>query len=141
MERKIITHTDFKEIGKNNDYFLWHFLQKDQEKNIFQIFSIFKQKEDSSDNLLNNILENLDISYYESYVDESVDFLISSGINGKIWEPPIEGSNPDPKYLFKPVILLFKGYTLKSSTFNACYCVEGIIDIIGKENPELLSGF
>ena len=79
MERKIIKYTDFREIAKNNEYFLWHFLQKDQEKNIFDIFSIFKQKE-GSDNLLNNILENLNISYYESYVDESIDFLISSGI-------------------------------------------------------------
>jgi hypothetical protein len=140
MERKIITHTDFKEIGKNNEYFLWHFLQKDQEKNIFQIFSIFKQKE-GSNNYLNNILEKLNISYYESYIDESLDFLITSGINQKIWEPPIEGENPDPKYLFKPVFLLYKGYSLKSSTFQTCYCPEGIIDMIGKENPELLSGF
>jgi hypothetical protein len=140
MERKIITHTDFKEIGKNNDYFLWHFLQKDQEKNIFNIFSIFKEKEDS-DNLLNEILEKLDISYYESYVEESIDFLISSGINQKIWEPPVNGANPDPKFLFKPVFLLYKGYNLKSSTFQTCYCPEGIIDMIGKENPDLLSGF
>lgn len=140
MERKIIKYTDFREIAKNNEYFLWHFLQKDQEKNIFDIFSIFKQKE-GSDNLLNNILENLNISYYESYVDESIDFLISSGINQKVWEPPIDGANPDPKYLFKPIILLYKGSSLKSSTFQTCYCPEGIIDMIGKENPELLSGF
>lgn len=140
MERKIITYTDFKEIAKNNEYFLWHFLQKDQEKNIFNIFSIFKEKE-NSENYLTDILKKLDISYYESYVDESIDFLISSGINQKIWEPPIEGVIPDAKYLFKPVFLLYKGYTLKSSTFQTCYCVEGIIDMIGKENPELLSGF
>ena len=89
MERKIITHTEFKEIAKNNEYFLWHFLQKDQEKNIFNIFSIFKEKEDS-ENYLTDILKKLDISYYESYVDESIDFLISSGINQKVWEPPID---------------------------------------------------
>ena len=140
MERKIIKHTDFIEIGKNNEYFLWHFLQKDQEKHMVNIFSIFKEKEDS-DNLLNDILEKLDISYYESYVEESIDFLISSGTNQKVWEPPIDGANPDPKYLFKPIILLYKGSSLKSSTFQSCYCPEGIIDMIGKENPDLLSGF
>jgi hypothetical protein len=140
MERKTITHNDFKEIGKKNEYFLWHFLQKKQEKNNLAFYSIFEKNEEIT-NELDKILPFLSISYYESYVDENIDFLISSGINGKIWEPPISDRPVNPNFLFKPVILLFKGYTFKSSTFQTCYCPSGLIDLLGKENPELLSGF
>ena len=139
MERKIITYNDFKEIGKNNEYFLWHFLQKNQEKNIFPIYSIFKQKE-GADNILNEILGDLKISYYESFVEDNIDFLVTSGVNNKIWVAPLKDVYPDPNYLFRPVIILFKGYSLKSSTYQHCYCLEGILDMIGQENPELLSG-
>ena len=140
MERKIIKYTDFREIAKNNEYFLWHFLQKDQEKNNMTIYSIFKENETKT-NELNKILPFLNISYYESYVDEHIDFLTTSGINNKIWEAPSVDVYVNPNFLFKPIILLFKGYSLKSSTFQTCYCPEGIIDLLGKENPELLSGF
>lgn len=140
MERKIITYNDFKEIGKKNEYFLWHFLQKKQEKNNLVFYSIFKESK-TIENQLNNILPFLNISYYESYVDENIDFLITSGVNKNLWEPPSRNINVDPNFLFKPVILLFKGYTFKSSTFQHCYCPEGLIDLMGKENPELLSGF
>lgn len=140
MERKTITYTDFKEIGKTNEYFLWHFLQRNQEKNSLTFSSIFKQRE-SEENQLDKVLPFLNISYYESYIDENIDFLVTSGINGKIWEPPVTSTYTDPNYLFKPVILLFKGFSLKSSTFQTCYCPEGLIDLLGKENPELLSGF
>lgn len=140
METKIITYKDFKEIAKDNEYFLWHFLQRDQEKNNFTFYSISKTKDDYS-NQLYEILPFLNIPYYESYVDENTDFLINVGVNRKIWEAPVPGSNADPKFLFKPTILLFKGYSFKGSTYETCYCVEGIIDLLGKENPELLSGF
>jgi hypothetical protein len=138
MERKIITYKDFKEIGKNNEYFLWNFLQKEQEKNILTLFSIFSEKKKHT-NGLKVLLDSLDISYYESYVDESVDFLINIGVENKMWAPPISGTT-NPNYFFNPVLLLFKGYSLKSTTFQGCYCIEGVVDLLGKENPELLSG-
>ena len=141
MERKSITYNDFKEIGKKNEYFLWHFLQRNQEKNNMTFYSIFEEHDLLITNELNKILPFLNISYYESYVDEHIDFLITSGVNNKIWEAPYKDISVDPNFLFKPVILLFKGYTFKSSTFQTCYCPEGLIDLLGKENPELLSGF
>ena len=141
MERKTITYNDFKEIGKKNEYFLWHFLQRNQEKNNLAFYSIFKEHDLLIPNELNKILPFLNISYYESYVDENIDFLITSGINNKVWEPPVRDINVNQNYLFKPVILLFKGFSLKSSTFQTCYCPEGLVELLGKENPELLSGF
>ncbi len=139
MEKKIFTYKDFKEIGRKNEYFLWHFLQKDQEENNFYFYSIYKEGKEK--NYLSEILPSLSIPYYESYVDENIDFLNSSGISRSVWEPPIPGATPDPKFLFKPIILLYKGYSLKSSTFQTCYCPEGLVEMLGKENPELLSGF
>ena len=140
MERKVITYKDFKEVAKKNEYFLWHFLQKDQEQNNLGFHSIFK-KNGKFENQLHEILDWLKIPYYESYTEESIDFLLSSGINKGIWDAPSQNIIVNPKYLFRPVILLFKGYSLKSSTFQTCYCPEGVIDMIGKENPELLRDF
>lgn len=140
MQTKIISHKDFRKIAKDNQYFLWHFLQRDQEENNFGIYSVSKTKDNDS-NQLREILPYLNIPYYESYVDENIDFLINVGVNRKVWEPPTADFYVNPKFLFKPTLLLFKGSSFKGSTFETCYCVEGIIDMIGKENPELLSGF
>lgn len=139
MVRKKITHKDFMEIGKSNEYFLWHFLQKNQEKNSLPIFSIFEQKVNHDNHML-FLLNDLNIPYYESYVEDEMDFLLGSGINGIFWRPPAYGIFPPPEHLFNPTIALYKGYSLKGSTFQTCYCAEGIVDMIGKENPEILSG-
>ena len=139
MIRKQITHKDFIEIGKSNEYFLWHFLQKNQVSNSLSLYSIFDKKPQSQ-NPLEILLDGMNVSYYESYTQDSIDFLLGSGINGVFWAAPPPNVNPSPEYLFKPFVALFKGYSFKGSTFQACYCVEGIIDVIGKENPEILSG-
>lgn len=139
MIRKQITHKDFLEIGKSNEYFLWHFLQKNQENNNLLLFSIFKEKE-GHENHLNFLLNDLKIPYYESYVEDEMEFLLGSGMNVKFWEAPPHKIVSPPEFFFKPTIALYKGYSLKSSTFQTCYCAEGIVDMIGKENPEILSG-
>jgi hypothetical protein len=33
MERRITTVDDFNNVARNNEYFLWHFLQKKQSEN------------------------------------------------------------------------------------------------------------
>jgi hypothetical protein len=139
MERKIITYNNFQEIAKNNEYFLWNFLQKGQEKNVISIWSIFEEKYKHT-NGLKILLNDLNISYYESYVSESVDFLLNIGVQNKLWAPKTAENNVNPEYFYSPIMLLFKGYSLKSTTLQTCYCIEGVIDLLGKENPELLSG-
>jgi hypothetical protein len=139
MVRKKITHKDFIEIGKSNEYFLWHFLQKNQENNSLTLFSIFKEK-NNEENHLNFVLNDLNIPYYESYVEDEMEFLLGSGIHSTYWEAPSFSTTVSPEYFFKPAIVLYKGYSLKGSTFQTCYCIEGLVNLIGKENPELLSG-
>ena len=46
MERRIITVKDFQSVARNNEYFLWHFMQKKQEESSLVLYSYFdKEKE------------------------------------------------------------------------------------------------
>jgi hypothetical protein len=139
MERRIVTYKDFSEIGSKNDYYLWHFLQKKQEDNSLTIWSSFKEKEYQA-HRINEILSEFDIPYFESYVEDSIDFLHGLGFPyEKLWEP---SQNKlivvDPNYYFKPLIIGFNKYEKVFSTFDSCYCVEGIVELIIKTNPNLI---
>jgi hypothetical protein len=138
MERRITTVDDFNNVARNNEYFLWHFLQKKQSENSLTLFSYFETREDR-ENPINLILDNINVPYFESYVEDSVDFLQDIGISHNlIWEPLNLKPYVDPNYFFKPVIIGFKKFTKVTSTFEHCYCTEGLIDVIGDLNPELL---
>jgi hypothetical protein len=138
MERKIITYKDFQEIGGKNDYYLWHFLQKKQEDNSLTIWSSFKEKENQI-NQINNILSEFNIPYYESYVEDSIDFLNGIGFPyDKLWAPPQNNDlNVNRNYFFKPLLIGFNKYEKIFSTFDSCYCVEGIVEVIFKTNSDL----
>lgn len=139
MERKIISYKDFQEIGGKNDYYLWHFLQKNQENNSLTIWSSFKEKENQV-HRMNEILSEFDIPYYESYVEDSIDFLNGIGFPyDKLWAPPQNNIlNVDRNYFFKPLLIGFNKYEKIFSTFDSCYCVEGIVELILKTNPKII---
>jgi hypothetical protein len=142
MERRIVTYKDFNEIGSKNDYYLWHFLQKKQEDNTLVIWSSFKEKEYQA-HRINEILSEFDIPYFESYVEDSIDFLHGLGFPyEKLWEPIQNQSKfVDPNYYFKPLIIGFNKYEKVFSTFDSCYCVEGIVELIIKTNPKLILNY
>jgi hypothetical protein len=149
MIREIVTIKDYERIAKENEYFLWHFVQKEQQKNSPTIFSYFV--EDTSvykkQNDLKPILDKVNIPYFESYTEESVDFLIDLGLPGSLLytppPPPPETSKNNRTYIprefyHSPVILGFNRFLYKSSTFETCYCIEGVIDLISKLNIDFL---
>jgi hypothetical protein len=142
MERRIVTYKDFNEIGSKNDYYLWHFLQKKQEDNTLTIWSSFKEREYDV-HRMNEILSEFNIPYFESYVEDSIDFLHGLGFPyEKLWEPPQNKSIVvDPNYYFKPLIIGFNKYEKVFSTFDSCYCVEGIVELIIKTNPKLILNY
>jgi hypothetical protein len=142
MERRIVTYKDFNEIGSKNDYYLWHFLQKKQEDNTLTIWSSFKEREYDV-HRMNEILSEFNIPYFESYVEDSIDFLHGLGFPyQKLWEPPQNKSIVvDPNYYFKPLIIGFNKYEKVFSTFDSCYCVEGIVELIIKTNPKLILNY
>jgi hypothetical protein len=138
MERKIITINDFQNVARNNDYFLWHFLQKNQESSGLEFYSYFKQRE-NRDHKLKELIDLVKIPYFESYTEDSIDFLNGLGIPyERLWTSleSLHGTPSNQK--FSPVIIGFKKFTKISSTSESCYCVESILNMITGLNPEFL---
>jgi hypothetical protein len=143
MEKKIITYKDFHEIAQKNDYFLWHFLQKNQESNTLQLWSIFKENEDKNiEHAMRTILGSFDVPYYESYVEDSIDFLNGLGIPyEKLWKPYNGRNMVNKDFFYGPVVIGFNKFEKTHSTFDVCYCVEGVVEVINKINPELILNY
>jgi hypothetical protein len=148
MIRQEVSINDFRRIAKENEYFLWHFLQKEQESTSLGIWSIFKENTSTNknvDNALIHILDKIDIPYFESYTQDSIDFLMDMGLDGKLLWTSNNFKNwyVDKKQNFRPIIIGFKRTKIITSTFEEgnCYCYEGIIELIGKLNPEFLLNY
>lgn len=138
MVREKVSFRDFHRIAKENEFFLWHFVQKEQEKNGLSVCSILHGSKPK--NPLEYILEGLDIPYYESYTEEGIDFLMGLGYpynilyNSTIVKDIIVPNN----FRFSPVFIGFKKFSKVASTLDRCYCVEGIIEIINLLNPDFM---
>jgi len=120
-----VSYTEYDRISKENEYYLWHFLMREQGPLAFR--SLFDNEYKS--NHLTYFFEYIKLPYFESYTDESIDFLDKIGINqNRVWV----------KKNFNPVIVGFKGKRMISSTLDSCYCVEGLVDVVAKMNVKLL---
>jgi hypothetical protein len=140
METKFVTIDKFSEVARNNDFFLWHFLKKNQEKGILSLFSYSETKE-GVDNKIKEIIDLVGIPYFESYTEDSIDFLHDvGGFDYKqLWNNGNNHSlmiNNDER--FNPVIIGFKKFNKVSDTFKKCYCVDGLLEVITDLNPEFL---
>lgn len=138
MIREKVTYKDFHRIAKEHEYFLWHFLQKDQDVTGMSLSSIIDGKDEKNE--LKFILDGLDIPYFESYTEDSVDFLAGLGIGyEKIFTPLKKTARPvQIKYRYSPILIGFKKFTKVLSTKDLCYCSDGVIQIIGKLDPNIL---
>lgn len=123
-----ITHHDFNQISKENEFFIWHFFVP--EKTILEIksydFNGFGR------NYLKEIIDITKVPYFESKVEDEVNFLceLKNGYSTRIWKP-VSG--------YTPVILGFNRRRLVYSTFqDFCYCKEGLIEMIYKLNPKFI---
>jgi hypothetical protein len=140
MENVKVTHKDFIKIAKENDYFLWHFLQKNQNDGDFIIRSINDGGNENKAYHLNLLLKEIKIPYFESYIEDSIDFLHELGIPYKsLWNPNFKFVNSDSRDgHYHPVIIGFKKFEKIKTTFDVCYCLEGVVKIIGDLNPDLI---
>jgi hypothetical protein len=137
MEKKIITINEFQNVARNNKYFLWHFLQKKQGESELGLHSYF-EKIEGKDNKIKELIDLLDIPYFESYVEDSMDFLNGLGISyERLWTP-----NGPPELLFNqrfsPILIGFNRFNKVLSTMDRCYCVDGILEVVSELNPEFL---
>jgi len=147
MIRERVTVNDFERIAKENEYFLWHFLMEEQHNSINGIWSFFDEKINQYTNepehhMLRTLLSMTDVPYYESYVKDSMDFLINLGLNAKdlyILRNPWPNLAPDKKFYYVPAVIGFKRKRMVYNTQRVCYCVEGITEIILRLNPELIT--
>ena len=138
MERKVITVNDFQNVARNNEYFLWHFLQKNQENSTLSIYSYFKERI-NDENKVKELVDLVEIPYFESYVEDSIDFLNGLGIPyEKLWSSEDPFNHITRNERFTPVIIGFNKFTNVLSTFDKCYCVKGILEIIEELNPKFL---
>lgn len=73
----------------------------------------------------------VDIPFFESYTEDSVDFLINLGFSAKkFW---LGGKE------FAPIMIGFnKNRKVTSTQDGICYCTEGIIDIVYQLNPKFI---
>ena len=138
MKNVKVTHNDFTKIAKEHDYFLWHFLQKNQNDGNFVIRSI--NENENMKYQLNLLLNEIEIPYFESYTEDSIDFLHELGIPYKsLWNPNFKFYNSHSRDAhYHPVIVGFKKFEKIKTTFDVCYCLEGVVKIIGELNPELI---
>lgn len=136
MVREFITSNDFQRVAKENEFFLWHFLQKKQHENLLVLSPILVQGRE--DNELKIILDLVDIPYFESYTEDNIDFLNNLGYPYKnLWRPSPPNNLPTTKeFFFSPIIIGFKKHKNVLSTFETCYCPDGLIRIIDNLDPK-----
>jgi len=138
MERRIITVKDFQSVARNNEYFLWHFMQKKQKDSSLALFSYFDKRE-GEENKIKEIMDLVNIPYFESYTEDSIDFLNGLDIPyANLWSPNNTAPNSFHQ-TFNPIIIGFKKFNKIKTTQDLCYCVDGVLEIILELNPEILS--
>lgn len=123
-----VSVSDFNRISKENEQYVWHFITKDDRSH--EIFSYFREPKYGGVHFLKEIIDEFKIPYFESYVEDSVDFILNSGVlaQNKIYYNGI----------YSPVFMGFRKKTKITSTMdNICYCSDGIIEIICKTLIEL----
>ena len=139
MENIKVTHKDFYKHAKEHDYFLWHFLQKNQNDTDLNLRSIYEGDNKNSLHHLNLLLKEIDIPYFESYTEDSIDFLHELGIPySNLWNPNFNFTPKNKNTCFHPVVIGFKKFEKKITTLELCYCIDGVLKIIGELNPDLI---
>ena len=128
MIREQVTVEDFNRISQENEYYLWHFVKKVYTPAL-EIQPYFDDKTEKYK--LKTILDMVDIPFFESYTEDSVDFLINLGFSAKkFWLGKKE---------FAPIMIGFnKNRKVTSTQDRICYCTEGIIDIVYQLNPKFI---
>jgi hypothetical protein len=133
MIREQVTVQDFERISQENEYFIWHFLMSNQYTQP-TIRSIFDENEIyyHSPNRMVQFLEVFDVPYFESYADESIDFLDKLGV-------PLDKLRVPSRPELMPLVLSFNHRRLVNATYNGfCLCTEGLTDLLYDLNPEFI---
>ena len=134
MVREQIKVEDFDRVGRQYEYFIWNFVSKNQNVNWPTIRPIFDFDETyyKSPNFLIPLLEVFNVPYFETYIEDSLDFLSDLGV-------PLDSLYLREVEWFKPFMITFNRKRMVNSTYNGfCYCPEGITELLIDLNPDIV---
>jgi hypothetical protein len=130
MIREKITVQDYERISGENEYYIWHFVRK-TNMGPRAIYSVFDEPNHNRPNKLKIFLEMCEVPYFESYVEDSADFIDNLIPLSWIW-------NENDKNFNTFVIGFNKRRMVTSTLHGHCLCIEGISEIIYKLNPDFI---
>ena len=134
MVREQIKVEEFDRIGRQYEYFIWNFVSKNQNVSWPTIRPIFDFDEThyKVSNSLIPLLEVFNVPYFETYIEDSIDFLVDLGV-------PLDSLYLREVEWFKPFFLTFNRKRMVNSTYNGfCYCPEGITKLLIDLNPDIV---
>ena len=133
MVREQILTKDFEIISRKYDYYLWNFVWKGEGMS-HSMRTIFDDDNTNhnSINRLKYFLDVFDVPYFESYIQESIDFLDTLGV-------PLNELRIKNTDMIKPFMLTFNRRRFVNATYNGfCVCPEGITELLYDLNPEII---
>ena len=130
MIREKVTVQDYERISRENEYYIWHFVRK-TNMGPRSIYSVLDEPNHNRPNKLKEFLEMCEIPYFESYVEDSADFIDNLIPLSWIW-------NKNDKNFNTFVIGFNKRRMVTSTVHGHCLCIEGITEIVYELNPEFI---
>jgi hypothetical protein len=130
MIREKVTVKDYERISSENEYYIWHFIRK-TNMGPRTIYSVLDEPEHTRRNQLKTFLEMCDIPYFESYIEDSINFIDNIIPLNRIWNKK--------DHQFNSFVLGFNKRRMITSTLHGhCLCIEGISEIIYELNPDFI---
>jgi hypothetical protein len=133
IRHEIISTSDFRKVGLENEYWLWFFRASfDNPSLAIQPLDGLTDKYGFHE--FRELMSVLQLPVFQTPTKDAIDFLITL-------DPNLVIQKIYKKNHFGPLIIGFNHMRLVSSTHHpgACLCTEGIIDIVAKMNVDLLS--
>lgn len=138
--REKVKVEDFKKVASTYEHYIWHFLQKKQNETNLVLFSYFdKSIEEKKINQTKYLLDGIKIPYFESYIEESMDFLMDFEISpSTLFKPHKKNLVLEQHRKYTPLFLGFNKFKLIGGSHQVCYCSDYLIELIYKLNPEYI---
>jgi hypothetical protein len=127
MIREKVNVSDFDRISKENEYFIWNFVTTPMTTHIK---SLFELEDYRHPNPLKSILEFINVPYFESDLESSHDFVRNLG--DRFLKTVYKNG------ILHPVMISFNRKRVVSSSYHNCYCIEGVLELIGELNPQFI---
>lgn len=120
--------SEFERIAKENEYFFWHFVSKEN----LGLTVVPLGADFGRGNSLEVMRQMLGVTIFQSFTEDSIDFLVNLGL------PSIKIKHDKS---FVPSFFGFKRRRMVDSTINRCYCEGGITDVIYNTNSKYFESF